>query len=110
MSKMLTSKQESFCQAIVDGHNQSDAYRHAYDAGNMKPATPWDAASKLAANPEVAMRILELRDQITAAKAWSFETGLSEIETNIRLSRFIGQMGPARAATKDALEMIGLVD
>ena len=36
--------------------------------------------------------------------------GMEEVETNIRLSRHLGQMGPARAATKDALELSELLE
>ena len=35
----LTAKQEVFAQAIADGMTQADAYRTAYDAGNMKAET-----------------------------------------------------------------------
>ena len=110
MSKPLTAKMENFCQAIVDGLNQSDAYRHAYDAGRMAPETVNREASVLVNNPKIATRILELRDAVTTAKAWSFEQGMEEIETSLRLSRFLGQTAAARAFTKDAFEISGLLD
>ena len=110
MTQMLTFKQESFAQVIVDGLNQSDAYRHAYNASNMKPETIWQRASEVMEHGQVAVRIQELRSQITAGKAWSFARGMDEVETNIRLARAVGQMGPARTATRDALEMSRLLD
>ena len=110
MSNRLTAKQENFCQAIVDGLNQSDAYRHAYEAARMLPATIANNAYMLMQNSDIAARVQGLRDQVTAGKAWTFEQGMEEVETNIRLSRFLGQMGPARAATKDGLEMSGLLE
>ena len=35
----LTPKQEAFCLAYMETGNASEAYRRAYDADNMKPAT-----------------------------------------------------------------------
>jgi hypothetical protein len=35
----LTEKQEAFCMGVFSGLSFSDAYREAYDAENMKPAT-----------------------------------------------------------------------
>jgi hypothetical protein len=38
-SEGLTTKQEAFCMAILDGKGFSDAYREAYDAANMSAAS-----------------------------------------------------------------------
>ncbi len=59
----LTEKQEAACQAYLecDG-NQSEAYRRAYDAENMKPAVIWSEASILFSNPIVAKRVLILQE------------------------------------------------
>lgn len=57
----LTPKQEKFCQEIVAGKNQSDAYRAAYDTAGMKPVTVNRAAKELMDNPNIAARIAELR-------------------------------------------------
>ena len=35
----MTPKQEAFCLAFIETGNASDAYRRAYSAGKMKPAT-----------------------------------------------------------------------
>ena len=59
----LTEKQEAACQAYIEcGGNQSEAYRRAYDAENMKPETIWSKASELFANGKVAARVLELQE------------------------------------------------
>ena len=60
----LTPKQEAFCQAICDGMNQSDAYRHAYNASKMKPETIQNSAHQLIQNREVTARIKELRGNL----------------------------------------------
>ena len=105
----LTGKQEGFAQVIVDGLNQSDAYRHAYEAGNMKPETIWVKASELVSDGKVGARIQELRDQIAAAKAWSFQRGMDEVETNISKAREINQMAAAIRGTEQALKLSGLL-
>ena len=53
----LTGKQSAFVQAVLKGANQSDAYRLAYNAENMRDSTIWNEASKLFANPKVSARI-----------------------------------------------------
>jgi phage terminase small subunit len=53
----LTPKQEAFCQAICDGMNQSDAYRLAYNAANMKADTINKKAYELMQNSNVKNRI-----------------------------------------------------
>jgi phage terminase small subunit len=60
----LTPKQEAFCQAICDGMNQSDAYRHAYNAANMKADTINKKAYELMNDGHVTARIQELKDKL----------------------------------------------
>ena len=64
-NQALTSKQIGFAQAVVDGETLSDAYRIAYDADNMKPATINRESARLLANHRIATLI----DQKRAAKA-----------------------------------------
>lgn len=61
---MLTANQETFCQSIVQGMTQADAYRTAYSCKRMSNNAIYRDASLLAANPKIAQRIKELRDQI----------------------------------------------
>ncbi|WP_353209887.1 terminase small subunit [Sphingorhabdus sp.] len=69
---MITAKQESFCQALLKGRSQSDAYRNAY---NTKPDSTAGAiavsASKLMADPKITIRIAELRNADAEATSWS---------------------------------------
>ncbi len=69
----LTAKQEAFCQAMANGCNQSDAYRVAYNAGNMKPETVQNNAYKLMTDNEVATRVSELKGALEAKALWSRE-------------------------------------
>ena len=61
---MLTDKQERFCQNIIEGMSQADAYRQAYPNNNMADKTIQENACRLAKNPKVKARIKELRDQL----------------------------------------------
>lgn len=61
---MLTANQEKFVQNIINGMNQSDAYRNAYDCSNKSDKTVWEKASVLASNDKVQARLAELRDRL----------------------------------------------
>ncbi len=61
---MLTDKQEKFCQNIINGMNQADAYRAAYPNQKMSDKTIWEAASRLMANNKVVARLSELRNEL----------------------------------------------
>lgn len=61
---MLTAKQEKFVHNIIDGMSQADAYRNAYSAENMSDNAIYREASLLMANPNIAQRVKEIRDQM----------------------------------------------
>lgn len=69
----LTSKQEAFAQAIASGKTQADAYRHAYDASNMKDSSIHVNASKLLSDAKVAQRVKELKVQVSEKALWTRE-------------------------------------
>ena len=107
----LTARQESFCQHLVDGLNQTAAYKAAgYSVDNKLSATVYQAASRLAADSKVVARVTELRNQITAGKAWSFAHGIEEVETNITKARQLNQMAAAIRGTEQALKLSGLLE
>lgn len=57
----LTAKQEAFAQGVgTRGETLADAYRAAYDAANMAPATVHSEACRLMANPVISARINRL--------------------------------------------------
>lgn len=57
----LTPKQDMFCLAYVETGNASEAYRRAYDANGMKPASVNRKAKELLDNVKIAARLDELR-------------------------------------------------
>lgn len=77
---MLTPKQEKFAQCIADGMSQADAYRTAFDAGNMKPETIYARASELMADSKVAGRVSELRERLTAKALWTREQSVAALQ------------------------------
>lgn len=106
---MLTAKQEAFALAIVEGYNQSDAYRRAYDAERMLPATVWKRASELSQDRAVAGRIAELSqqiaDQAVQATIWTVERIIRELAHNAEIA--LAQRKPQVAAANQALIKIG---
>jgi phage terminase small subunit len=59
--RKLSQKQEDFAKAIaLDGMKQIDAYKASYSAKNMSDDAIYVEASRLAADPRIALRIKEL--------------------------------------------------
>ena len=58
----LTPKQEAFARAYLETASASAAYRKAYDASGMQDPSIYVEASKLMANPKLALRIAELQE------------------------------------------------
>ena len=97
---MLTGKQEEFAKNIVQGMNQADAYRSAYDAEEMSDNAIYVEASRLIDNPKVALRIKELRDSLAKPTIMSAQERLEW------LSYLIG----ADAGTTDKLRAIDIMN
>ena len=83
--KSLTPKQSTFCRHVATGMTMSDAYREAYDAGNMKPATVNREAHALMATPKITARVERLQGQkdraIVAASLSDREKVLTKLRT-----------------------------
>ena len=58
--KPLTAKQEKFCQNLLSGMNQTEAYKNAYDCDNMQIETITNNAYMLSKNSDITARMLEL--------------------------------------------------
>ena len=95
---MLTLKQQTFADSIAAGQTQAAAYRSAYDAADMAPATVWNEASKLVRHPEVSDRV----DHLQRESALSAATR-REANAGFRLSG-TGGAGDGRANLKCAFE------
>lgn len=62
----LTPKREAFCQAMLKTKNQSEAYRKAFNAANMKASSVHVAACGLMSDPKVKQRLDELNSRVLA--------------------------------------------
>ena len=65
-AKMLTQKQENFCQNILKGMTQYDAFVNAYNTENMQRSTIDESACRLAAECKISARVKELRSLVTS--------------------------------------------
>ena len=61
---MLSQKRDKFVRCVVEGMDLAEAYRTAFSTKNMTTKSIHECASHLAAVPEVAQRIKELREQL----------------------------------------------
>lgn len=101
----LTEKQETFCMAVFEGSGFSDAYRAAYDAQNMKPATINRQAHELMVNPKITARMDQLHRQREQEQRMS---ALSRSEKVIKKLEEIGlQDDSGGTAQIRALELLG---
>ena len=104
---MLTAKQEAFCQAVADGMNQSDAYRHAYNSDNLKPESLHVKASIVANNDKVRLRVKELKDALSQKALWTREDAVCELKEIAAMGKDGKQLGAATAAIKELNAMHG---
>ena len=76
----LTPKQEAFALAYVETGNASEAYRRAYSAEKMKPASVAVNASKLLADAKVALRVQELQAKAVERHEITVDDLIRELE------------------------------
>ena len=91
----LTPKQETFCLAYVETGNASEAYRRAYDARRMKPATINRKAADVLANGKIAARLSELRKRAEAKSFLTLEAHLDELASLRDAAKEKGQYSSA---------------
>jgi phage terminase small subunit len=108
----LTAKQEAFCKAIaLEGKTQSDAYRDAYDAENMKDEVIYVKASELAAAGKVKVRIAELKasvdEKVIEKFAKSREKILQEFEDLILAAKTDDDKKEIRECLKEQGKLLG---
>lgn len=106
----LTPKQEAFALAYVETGNASEAYRRAYDAEKMKPATVNRTAKELLDNPKIAARIEELQSGHAERHKLTVDDLLRELEEarQAALTAETAQSSAAVAATMGKAKLLGL--
>ena len=107
----LTPKQEAFALAYVETGNASEAYRRAYNAGNMKPEVIANKASALLKRGEVRVRV-----EMAQAKAVErHETTIDDILRELEEARALAAGGekpqPAAmvAASMGKAKLLGML-
>ena len=75
----LTPKQEKYAQGLFKGLSQREAYKQAYDAGNMSDEAIDVEACRLADNPKVTLRINELTNEFSERNMVTKEKVLAEL-------------------------------
>jgi len=75
----LTTKQEKFCECIVSGMTQADAYKEAYSAGKMGRNAIYVAASELMDDHKISLRIAELRKPVAEKAQITLESHLFDL-------------------------------
>ena len=68
---MLTPKQEKFCQCIVKGMSQTDAYKEAFEIKTAKPESVYTMASRLLRDVKIESRLEELKKGIEKELVYS---------------------------------------
>lgn len=106
---MLTGKQEAFCQAIVSGCSQADAYRTAYNAAKMKPETIQRCAHELMRDPKVSARVDELRAPVIAALQYGLKEAMQEAREAFEVARSKENGGAMTAAATLRAKLNGLL-
>jgi phage terminase small subunit len=94
----LTAKQEAFCQAIVLGASQADAYRKAYDAERMKAETVQNKAHVLMKNGEVRARVEALRAPVIEELQVTLAQHLRDLKEMRDSAKTDAKWGPAIVA------------
>ncbi len=105
----LTPKQEAFCQAIVAGNSQSAAYRTAYDAKNMAPATVNNKAYGLMKRGEIRARVEELRTPVLEEVQYDLKAAMGEANLALRMAQAQGNPSVMVAATALRAKLSGLL-
>ncbi len=86
-NKMLTAKQEKFCQGLMAGLSQSDSFRKAYPAQKATDKTVHETASRLRRNPKVAARLQELRAPVVEMLRYDLAQAMIEAQEAFNVSR-----------------------
>ena len=110
MAKQLTQKQINFCHKYIECGNASEAYRFAYNAENMKPATVTVSASQLLSDHNVTIMIESLRNDAAKEAVITVHDLIKELE-EARLAALQAQTVQASAAataTMGKARLLGL--
>jgi len=101
----LTPKQSVFASLVARGQNQTDAYRHAYDAERMKESSIRTESSREASKPHVAEAIANLKRNHRPTQRHVEELRADWVLTRLQ-EEAISEANPASSRVR-ALEVLG---
>lgn len=107
----LTPKQEAFALAYVETGNASQAYRRAYNAGKMKPASVNRTAKELLDNIKITARLQELKAAHVARHEITVDDLIRELEEARTLAAGGEKPQPAAmvAASMGKAKLLGML-
>lgn len=91
----LTGKQEAFCLAYIETGNASEAYRRAYSAESMKPATVNRKAKMLMDMGKIRARLTELQSEAAEKSKLTLESHLEKLRELRDAAADFGQFSAA---------------
>ena len=107
--KPLTAKQEKFCQNLLSGMNQTEAYKNAYDCDNMQIETITNNAYMLSKKSDITARMLELYNMAAKPVIMSVmkrKKRLSDIAEEDIVSKGV----PVRTWNLQAIDLLNKMD
>lgn len=105
----LTPKQEKFCQGIVKGLSQADAYRDAYNVGDdTKQDSVYEQASALMNDLKIASRIKELRAEVTQEIKYTKADCFRQLQEAFAVAAEQNNSQAMRAAADSCAKLLGL--
>lgn len=107
----MTPKQENFCLSYIETGNASEAYRRSYDAEKTSEPVINVEATKLLANPKIAIRLAELRAPILERHRITVDDIITELNENrnAALTAVPVQSSAATSATMAKAKLLGFV-
>ena len=107
----LTAKQSRFAELLAEGMTNSEAYRLAYGAENMKPATVHNEACKAAQHPKISARVTELLAEKRSRNSMLSEKQSDRVWRNVWRLAEGDQVPPSvqQAALALAAKMAGML-
>ena len=103
----LTPKQERFAQLYVELGNASEAYRQAYES-KAKPESVHVSACRLLDEPNVTLRVQELKGEVIERHRVTVDSLMLELEEARKLALSTDAPAPAVSATMGKAKLAGL--
>ncbi len=93
----------------MQGYNQSDAYRLAYDAEKMAPETVNQRAYEMMGRGDITARVRELREPVLDEVQYDLKAAMGEANLALRMAQAQGNPSVMVAATALRAKLSGLL-